>query len=655
MVERSLRRADMRAVLLRSKLAPNTENFLLPIKEAISNARFGCEARFSDAYVRRGKIFVDIRTDPFEAVIRDNGIGLNEDNYDSFLTPFTGNRLSQKGQGFGRFVGLKVFEDIYYYSSFKKADGNIGKIKFKFDVFADEELAETERYHPQENEIGCVVEMRTPRSEYNAISSSIQGEDILASTLRTFLPAFLKNQMPSLTITVDEATFDANEEFKEFFKADHTTTVTTLIDGESHEITLEFSKVRKGRGFKENTLVLLGAGRVVGANQNLNQALGTRHFTDGENNVVYVVAASGPILDQSVNNRRTQLEIDPEDIKSIYRIAVQEILSLENDFVTRRREHQTNEVANILKANPLLRRGLSGNSLKAYIDGSNIGWSREKFLQDLALKQFRNRRDFQKDLVTAFKSPEDFKSKREKILQEIEEQNKNALASYVVYRKDVIELVEHTRSETDDGKVKLEDELHDIVFQRFEDSYSKSFFEHNLWLIDERLSFFSYVASDRTSLGKKRQKGEKVADLAAFDECLILTQGENRDVLVLIEFKRPLRDDYKRGFVKDDPVEQVYVTAESIRERGSFKSTAGSLINISAGTRIYGYVIADLTPTLKKVCVGRDMTQSWDGQGYYDFHKTFDTFVEVISYDKMITDARKRNAAFFKVLLGDLI
>ena len=49
------------------------------------------------------------------------------------------------------------------------------------------------------------------------------------------------------------------------------------------------------------------------------------------------------------------------------------------------------------------------------------------------------------------------------------------------------------------------------------------------------------------------------------------------------------------------------------------------------------------------------MQKTWDDKGYYMYHKTNDIFIETISYDKLISDAQKRNAAFFDILLGDIV
>lgn len=177
MIERKLRHADMVSVLKRSKLPSNFENLLLPLKEAISNARFACEGRFKERYADSGKIRVEIFTEPLIVRVSDNGSGLDEKNYESFLTPFTGNRLRKNGKGFGRFVTLKVFEDVFYSSI--STDTDYEKIKFKFDVFADEELSKTTQEIDHPFSRGCTVEMRSLRSEFDVVQKSLTGEDVV--------------------------------------------------------------------------------------------------------------------------------------------------------------------------------------------------------------------------------------------------------------------------------------------------------------------------------------------------------------------------------------------------------------------------------------------------------------------------------------------
>jgi hypothetical protein len=41
-------------------------------------------------------------------------------------------------------------------------------------------------------------------------------------------------------------------------------------------------------------------------------------------------------------------------------------------------------------------------------------------------------------------------------------------------------------------------------------------------------------------------------------------------------------------------------------------------------------------------------------KGLFKYHEEFDVFVEIVGFNKLISDAEKRNAAFFDILLSDL-
>src|SRR5690606_30254028 len=105
-------------------------------------------------------------------------------------------------------------------------------------------------------------------------------------------------------------------------------------------------------------------------------------------------------------------------------------------------------------------------------------------------------------------------SRIKEIVDKIDENNKEALAEYVVHRKKVIELIEAARKYGASGTHAPEDTIHDLVFRRFSDNVESDYFEHNLWLIDDALAFLPYISSDRAMHGKGRKKGDKIPDLA---------------------------------------------------------------------------------------------------------------------------------------------
>jgi sensor histidine kinase regulating citrate/malate metabolism len=124
LVTDTLLKPDMLAVLSRTHLQINLHDFLLPIFEAISNAMHGIEEAFLDRAHAEKEGVITVRfkdwTNPKKIVVSvsDNGAGLTEENYRSFKTPFSGYKLRQKGRGFGRFIGFKIFARVVYQSRF---------------------------------------------------------------------------------------------------------------------------------------------------------------------------------------------------------------------------------------------------------------------------------------------------------------------------------------------------------------------------------------------------------------------------------------------------------------------------------------------------------------------------------------------------------
>lgn len=53
---------------------------------------------------------------------------------------------------------------------------------------------------------------------------------------------------------------------------------------------------------------------------------------------------------------------------------------------------------------------------------------------------------------------------------------------------------------------------------------------------------------------------------------------------------------------------------------------------------------------LEELISSYDMSKTPDGQGYYAFHKAAGMMIELIPYEKLIRDAERRNAAFFRQL-----
>ncbi|MBK7995462.1 MAG: hypothetical protein IPK14_19395 [Blastocatellia bacterium] len=93
------------------------------------------------------------------------------------------------------------------------------------------------------------------------------------------------------------------------------------------------------------------------------------------------------------------------------------------------------------------------------------------------------------------------------------------------------------------GSYELESTIHNIIFPRNYTSDDVSYEQQNLWIIDERLTYHKYLASDKTVLESNNK--EKPDLLICFDNPMVYTESST-DIgsIVIIELKRLGRRDY---------------------------------------------------------------------------------------------------------------
>jgi hypothetical protein len=201
-----------------------------------------------------------------------------------------------------------------------------------------------------------------------------------------------------------------------------------------------------------------------------------------------------------------------------------------------------------------------------------------------------------------------------------------------------------------DGKHHREDRIHKIIFPMRTTSDEVLLDDHNLWVLDEKLVYHYFLASDKPLSTNPHISidSRKEPDILLFDKACAFAPATDPPfpAIVIIEFKRPMRDDYNED---ENPIVQVLGYVQDIRE-GKVKTATGRDIPIGKDIPFYCYVVADITPSLVKQAKYLDLTEMPGGQGFFGFRKQFNAYVEVVSYTKILTDAKQRNAAFFNKL-----
>jgi hypothetical protein len=651
----ALRKPDMPAVIARTHISSDIHGFLLPVFEAISNAIHGVEQRFSDQSMMAGHVditFTGIGNSlEFSVSVTDNGSGLDDQNYISFLTPFSGLKLSQKGRGFGRFIAFKVFNRILYSSRYNVGTARISRA-FRFNIYDDRELIYFDA-EPDFSDLGVRVEYDELKPEWHSIVESLSATIVADEIAHHFFPEFIRGTLPRINLTFGDAEIELTSRFSSLFVSHGSGSVVVKIDGADEELQYSLSRVPRSRRFDQNALLFSAGGRIVGSPRDLSQKLG-RSFFVGEADEKYIIIAviSGDALEQRLNDSRTSIGVAPKAIEDIVSAVAKMIEEVEGDQIRVIKEAQRKDLSGALSENPILRTGLSGQSLEEYVRSKPNSWGADQFVSDLALRRFRASNNLSQSIATASVDRESYYDQIKDLVAKIDLGKKDALAEYVVHRKKIITLIEAARKFDTSGKISPEDTIHDLVFRRYSDNATRGYFDHNLWLVDDALAFCPYISSDRTIHGGRRQKGDKVTDLMFYEDSIVLGENDGSS-LVIVEFKKPVRDDYVFGPAKSDPVMQVVETLEKAIANGGITRSDGGHFSFVQVTRRFAYIIADLTPSLIRVLQRHDFKNDWNPKVWIRYRDTEQMAIYVYGYDTMIEGAKKRNAAFFSVLLDE--
>lgn len=652
----ALVKPDMQAVLSRTHLSLDVRGFLLPILEAISNALDGIHSRFGDEASHRGVIHIHFRNpnDPKKIVVSvsDNGVGLTDENYTSFRTPFSGYKLKQKGRGFGRFIAFKVFGLIRYLSRYEFFDDQ--KLRtFKFDLNQQEELIFFDST-PTFEGTGLSVEYSQPLTNWHDLIRSLEPQVILDEIGSHFLPYFLYRWLPKITIQFDDSSAEnITAHFKGVFVQYASGTLQTDIDGVIETLSYSLTRIPRSRTFKSHCLLLSAADRIVGFPRDLSNTIGEPFFLNDKHEKYIVIAVvSGEAFESRLNDARTSINLSPKELEEIVSKISETIQQNESVQITKIKNAQSQNLGAALRENPILRLGLRGRTVADYVAKKPNNWKVEQFVSDLAVERYRVSSDLSKQIARAANDPDNYENKLRELVGKLGEGEKNALAEYVIHRKNIIQLVESTQRYGADGNRSPEEAIHELVFRRFSDNVKTGYFEHNLWLIDDALAFMPYVSSDRTLHGERRRQGDKITDIAFFDDSLILGD-EDGTTITIVEFKKPSRDDYAFGKLQSDPVLQVIETLEQATAAGGIKRTDGSHMSFSGVVRRFAFIVADITPTFVKLLKRHDFKNDWNPKIYVKYRDNEKIFVQAFGYETLVENAKKRNQAFFSVLLGE--
>lgn len=642
---------------------------LVPVFEAVMNGlhaireaeRAGPKGLIVVEIHRRGQAtFTDIEagvSEPIEAfVIRDNGIGFNADNYNSFCTSDTQKKAKIGGRGVGRLTWVKAFEEVVIESDYRAGETELRRRRFKFTVDGIAEMTD-ERAPEEVSQTGTSVSLRRMKDAYYRQLAK-GGETIAQRMVDHFLVA-LREKEARVIVEDGDQTHDVTKDIAAVLRT--AKKKSFRLAGE--DFTLTYVKV-VSNDVRGHRVAYLADERQVKTEQIHNHIpqLGKAKLLDEEGTAFWsLTLVESPLLDKVVSTERDTFHF-PEEADSLeleaqgqltmdrLRSAVVErvVKELETYLTPLRKKALEQAQAYVQHAAPQYRHLLKAK--RDDVEALPPDLSEEKLDVELRRIAFRHEEKLRESASAVLRDGTVDAQAYQELVSEANAAAIGDLAKYVRDRRVILNLLRQAVRRAPDGKYALEEAIHKLVLPMRTTSDDVPIDQMNLWLIDERLAFHAYLASDKpfTSIEQVASESTQRPDIIVFNRAMAFSDDTppRLQTVVIVEFKRPMRDDYDE---KENPIAQVYEYIREVR-KGIAKQRDGRPFQVSEHVPFYCYIVCDLTPKLRQFAEDHALTRAWDDQGYFGYNATRHAYVEIISFDKLIDDAEKRNRVFFERL-----
>jgi hypothetical protein len=644
---------------------------LLPMFEAVVNSLQAIEdapgstpSPIIEVIVERETVLdgLDVAGEVKGFTIVDNGVGFGEANLDSFFTEYTLYKVSRGGKGVGRFIWLKAFHYAEIESHYWEGE-ELRKQAFRFTVSGEEPGPPTASKEKAPKTTVRLVGMKSPYKESCPQGLALIGHQLIEHCL----PFFIDPKCPSITIRDDRERIDLNAYFKETFASK-----ATRHDFKVGERPFKLTGLRLYNPHEMQHRLLYAANfREVTAEklEKFLPNLQKKRLTEaGGEKFVYLGFVEGDYLDQHVNNERTgflfsvngdrdaETLFDDLTLDKIREAAVVGVSADLQPFLEEINTEKRSTINNYIATDAPQYRPLA-RYMDEFIDRIPPGTSGRALESALHEQMFEKQRQLKEEGHALFEDsakqalkPEEYEKKLGDFIERANELGKSSLAQYVAHRKVILDFLEKSlQSNPETGKYPLEEIIHKIIYPMRTTSDDVPYEQQNLWIIDERLSYHWFLASDMRldTVGVLANGSESRPDILIFDRALSFAEDEAAlNSLVIIEFKKPDRSNYQ----KEDPVDQVYRLIREIKS-GHHKDKNGREIKVQSDKiPAYAYVICDTTKEVEIIAENKGLLPTPDNLGYFGYNQRLSAYVEIISYAKLLRDAKKRNRILFDKL-----
>ena len=627
----------------------------MPLFEAIVNSILA----ISEAHTSNGLIRIRIERDqsqqeldlhgntifPIESfVIEDNGIGFNQENFESFETIDSRVKMQHGAKGIGRLLWLKAFDRAEIESVFRD-NGEWHRREFQFRKSADGIENHVSQKLTEPANLCTKVRLVSFLDEYRK-SAPKSAETIARRIIEHCVQHFVLGTAPRIVISdqASEKDLDLATIYREEYRPESGSR-DFQVGGEKFSIT---HVLLKSSSDSKHAVHLCAHKRVVESVPLSGQLPHLRGALEHDDELVmYSGFVQSSFLDEHVDAQRSSFSIDGAGQLSLvggptWEQLLNSTIGLARDYLepltkvirerslARTKDYIDNKAP---RYKPLLKhRREDLEQLPDNLSETNLDVELHKIYG--ALKQ-QVREEVMTKMEQVDTGTSDLEAHAEEFrraLGKLHEIAVSELADYVVHRATILSFFEKLLGRQSEGQFAKEDALHDLFFPRRKISEDIDYDDHSLWIIDERLAYHTFLASHLPFSrhgGPLQIDSEDRPDLLIFNNPLAFSPGDTPyPSVVILEFKRPERKD---GGKEESPIQQVLRYVELVRE-GKATRPDGSTIDLPPDIPFYCYIIATLTEKLKQDAKERGYTAAPDGMGYFAYNANYKAYIEVNAY-----------------------
>ena len=579
---------------------PSTINWKQTVYEAITNSIQANATNIKIDFIQDALDMKETRKYIIAIKIEDNGDGFTEDNLDAFREYKTKHKRQLGCKGIGRFLYLKVFENVHIDSLDKTIDFEIDK-----DI----------TYRDSEKTDSTIVKLSKPKHKF-----VVDYEKFKEEIKEHFIAYFQLKQEKGVEISISIS--ENNIEKETTSSSDIPKFLNKKFKINTHEFNIYYTlnDIEQQEGY------YCAGGRVVKKNSELNSEKKLKIFKNLK--IAYLIHSTY-LDDNVVPDTRDDFTIYPKRKNSddlLHSLAWEDI----QDEVRNQIKIIANEKGIDIDAmaKQSLEKAISLVPFLGYYIKDNEEILDYETLISNAKRELEKDKDFLR--VNSENMDEEYYQKLTKVTH-------SELAEYMFDRKVIIEKLKRL---TDDEA--LEKEIHNLFMPKYTSDIGENYKNNSLWLFDDRFMTYDKLFSEAQIQEIFPQLGDNDDRI---DLLSISSNTYNKDDItdvVIIELKRP-----KEIITPAGAEEQLLKYARYIGQA-----------NLKNKVRIWTYAFLKFDINTDGYLDDKDYNKiptHSEYPIYYKYHEKRNTIINFMDYHALSSDAENRHKTFMKILGGETL